>query len=90
MSTHCNRIEDVSRLSRREALRRAGAGFGMVALGGLLNEEALAYNQGADSLPQFPARAKRIIWLFMGAGFRTSTASTPSRSCKNIIAKKYR
>ena len=63
MSTHCNRIEDVSRLSRREALRRAGAGFGMVALGGLLNEEALAYNQGADSLPQFPARAKRIIWL---------------------------
>ena len=37
MSTHCNRIEDVSRLSRREALRRAGAGFGMVALGGLLN-----------------------------------------------------
>ena len=60
MSTHCNRIEDVSLLSRREALRRAGAGFGMVALGGLLNEESLG-NPGTGVLPQLPARAKRII-----------------------------
>ena len=55
MSIHCNRIEDVSRLSRRKALLRAGAGFGMVALGGLLNEETLAYSPGAGALPQFPA-----------------------------------
>ena len=68
MNTHCNRIEDVSRVSRREALRRAGAGFGMVALGGLMNEEALAYSPGDGALPQFQAKAKRIIWLFMGGG----------------------
>jgi len=68
MTTHCNRIEDVSRLSRREALLRAGSGFGAVALSSLLNQEILAYNRRAGVHPQFPAKAKRIIWLFMGGG----------------------
>jgi len=68
MTPHCNRIEDVSRLSRREALLRAGSGFGAVALSSLLNQEILAYNRRAGVHPQFPAKAKRIIWLFMGGG----------------------
>lgn len=86
MNTHCNRIEDVSRLSRREALRRAGAGFGMVALGGLMNEEALAYSPGGEALPQFPAKAKRIIWLFMGGGVSHVDSFDP----KPILQKYHR
>ena len=85
MSTHCNRIEDVSLLSRREALRRAGAGFGMVALGGLLNEESLG-NPGTGVLPQLPARAKRIIWLFMGGGVSHVDSFDP----KPILQKYHR
>ena len=68
MTPHCNRIEDVSRLSRREALLRAGSGFGIVALNSLLNQEILAYSPGTGAIPQFAAKAKRIIWLFMGGG----------------------
>ena len=68
MTPHCNRIEDVSRLSRREALLRAGSGFGIVALNSLLNQEILAYSPSTGAIPQFAAKAKRIIWLFMGGG----------------------
>ena len=68
MTHHCNRIEDVSRLSRREALLRAGSGFGIVALNSLLNQEILAYSPSTGAIPQFAAKAKRIIWLFMGGG----------------------
>jgi len=65
---HCNRIEDVSMMSRRQALTRAGAGFGMTALAGLLSQEASANDSPNFSGTHFPARAKRIIWLFMGGG----------------------
>ena len=68
MTPHCNRIEDVSRLSRREALLRAGSGFGIVALNSLLNQEILAYSPSTGAIPQFAAKAKRSIWLFMGGG----------------------
>ena len=50
-------------------LRQCGAGFGSLALTGLLAE---AQGQQGDSLaarpPQFPARAKRAIFLFMHGG----------------------
>lgn len=81
MSGHCQRIEDVSLLSRREALKRAGAGFGMVALGGLLGGEA----DGAV-LPHFRPRAKRIIWLFMGGGVSHVDSFDP----KPLLAKHHR
>jgi len=86
MSTHCNRIEDVSLLSRREALHRAGAGFGIVALGGLLKEETLGFSPGAGALPHLPARAKRIIWLFMGGGVSHVDSFDP----KPILQKYHR
>lgn len=54
-------------LSRREWLQRAGAGFGGVALAGLLASEAKA-GAGTLASPHFPPRARRIIWLFMGGG----------------------
>src|SRR5437870_927607 len=63
------------RLSRRELLRVSSAGFGSLALAGLLGEEARAAGvdpSTADPLaprqPHFPAKAKRVIFLFMHGG----------------------
>src|SRR5918995_928889 len=59
-------------VSRREALRRAAAGFGSMAFAGLLAEEVSAARAPSNPLdpkpPHFPARAKRIIFLFMKGG----------------------
>src|SRR4051812_6889912 len=54
-------------ITRRELLRQVGAGFGSIALSSLLAEA-----QSGDALaprpPRFPARAKRVIFLFMHGG----------------------
>lgn len=59
-------------VSRREALRRSAAGFGSMAFAGLLAEEASAARAPSNPLdpkpPHFPARAERIIFLFMKGG----------------------
>ncbi|HEY8505554.1 MAG TPA: DUF1501 domain-containing protein, partial [Gemmataceae bacterium] len=64
-------------LSRRELLRRCGMGFGALGLGALLGEAGLlaAEARGATALnplapkgPQFPAKAKHVIHLFMNGG----------------------
>jgi hypothetical protein len=50
-------------------LLKAGAGFGGLALSALLAEEAQAAGANAPSrLPQFGARARSVIWLFMEGG----------------------
>jgi hypothetical protein len=57
--------------SRRQLLRHAGAGFGSLALAAMLAEEARAAsaaNPLAPREPHFPARAKRVIFLFMPGG----------------------
>ena len=57
--------------NRRQMLRRAGAGFGSLALAALLADEARrgpAANPLAPRTPHFPARAKRVIFLFMPGG----------------------
>jgi hypothetical protein len=59
--------------SRRNILRAAGAGFGHLALAGLLGsiaqkasaQELNAINPLAPKRPPLPAKAKRIIFLFM-------------------------
>lgn len=62
------------RLTRRELLRRSSAGFGSLALTALLGQEAKAAapESAASPLairaPHFPARAKRVIFLFMHGG----------------------
>ena len=63
------------RLSRREALRMTACGFGQVALLGLLGQESCEAGGNSDAsnplLPQlshFPARAKRVLFLFMHGG----------------------
>ncbi|MGB8854936.1 MAG: DUF1501 domain-containing protein [Pirellulales bacterium] len=62
-------------LPRRELLRRAGAGFGMLGLAGLLHDEAAAAPAvsiaDAPLAPRpshFPGKAKNVIWLFINGG----------------------
>lgn len=59
-------------ISRRAMLQRAAAGFGYVALQGLLGREqaqcAVIENPLAPKAPLFPARAKRVVFLFMKGG----------------------
>ena len=63
----------VDGLSRRQVLRNAGTGFGMLALAGLLGEAASKARAAdlsapgplAPRAPHFPVKAKRIIFLFM-------------------------
>jgi hypothetical protein len=49
-------------------LQRAACGFGSLALAGLTAQEARAANPLAPRSPHFPARAKRVIFLFMQGG----------------------
>ncbi|KAA0140187.1 DUF1501 domain-containing protein [Gimesia chilikensis] len=59
-------------MNRRELLQNAGGGMGMLALNALLQQEqpahAAANSALSSSKPDFPPRAKRIIWLFMHGG----------------------
>jgi hypothetical protein len=66
----CNRFDHPA--SRREFLRRAGCGFGAVALAALTGERAFASDTlpaaPARRLPDHVARAKNVIFLFMEGG----------------------
>jgi Protein of unknown function (DUF1501) len=52
-------------MSRRAALTQMGAGFGGIALAGLLAEEATASDPLAPRKPHFSPSAKNVIMLFM-------------------------
>src|SRR5215510_10912226 len=62
-------------LSRRQLLQSSSCGFGMLALAGMFESlglrtnSATAANEKANPLlprqPHFPARAKRVIFMFM-------------------------
>ena len=52
-------------LSRRALLRRAGNGFGAVALSTMLGEVAPAWATAAPKVPHFSPKAKSVIFLFM-------------------------
>jgi hypothetical protein len=65
--------------SRRAFLRRSGAGFGMLALTGLLDGQRLLVPEAAaETVPaanpllshagHFPGKAKAVIWLFINGG----------------------
>jgi hypothetical protein len=70
-------------LTRRDLLRRSGIGFGLLGLAGVLEEQGLlvlaargapaavtptAINPLAPKTPHFPARARRVVHLFMNGG----------------------
>ena len=66
MSRPCNQFTPV--VSRRDMLRLSSAGFGSLALASLLQDEVSAANPLAPRKPHFPARANRVIFLFMHGG----------------------
>ena len=58
-------------LTRRSLLRRAGAGAGMLGLATLLRDEKLlaaSLDPLATRESHFPAKAKRVIWIFANGG----------------------
>src|SRR5262245_8728878 len=58
-------------LTRRDMLRASSAGFGSLALAGLLAEQTTAEasnNPLAPKAPHFPAKARRVIFVFMHGG----------------------
>ncbi|WP_020468550.1 DUF1501 domain-containing protein [Zavarzinella formosa] len=56
-------------MSRRQFLKQSALGFGSLALTSMLTETAsAAVDPLAPKKPHFPARAKRVIFLFMKGG----------------------
>ncbi len=55
-------------LSRRQLLKRAGFGFGSIALADMMSATARASEGGLPGLPHFAPKAKRVIFLFMSGG----------------------
>lgn len=61
-------------VSRRQMLKHAAGGFGAIALSGMLAEleaaslQKSSANPLAPRQPHFPAKAKNVIFLFMGGG----------------------
>lgn len=77
--SHFPNFHNTLGMSRREAIRRAGAGFGMLALADLLKADGLlspaaraAAVAGAGPLSpkksHFKSKTKSVIWLFMNGG----------------------
>src|SRR5688572_9806325 len=66
--------------TRRDFLKRAGSGMGLLALSSLLDDMLIRPASAAGPMPtapanplaprpaHFPARAKNVIWLFMNGG----------------------
>jgi hypothetical protein len=61
----------LSQQTRREALRKMGAGIGSIGLASMLGNQSSAASAAgplAPKAPHFPAKAKRVIQLFMPGG----------------------
>src|SRR5260221_14566634 len=63
----CGSIRRIAMMTRRNMLDIMGAGFGMVGFQGLA-EAATAADPLAPRAAHFPAKAKRIINLFLNGG----------------------
>ena len=55
-------------LGRRQLLQSAACGFGGLALSGMMSDQARSASALAERMPHFPARAKRVIFLFIAGG----------------------
>ena len=81
MSTDKQSVPDFNSIdARRRWLQNAGCGFGWLGLSTLLAQTMSAPCVMADGLgdrsqsplaprePHFPARAKRVVWIFVNGG----------------------
>src|SRR5437764_15165370 len=68
----CRRFRRSEPLNRRAFLRRAGAGFGTLALASLLQQRGLLAAATPNPLslraPHFAPKATSVVWLFMEGG----------------------
>jgi hypothetical protein len=64
---HCKRFQPIP-ATRRHLLGRCAQGFGVVALAGLMGEEARAAGALAPRVGHHPAKAKSVIFLYMDGG----------------------
>ena len=97
----CIGEQSIAGLSRRALLGRVGMGLGGMALAHLVNPDARtlsasdARRNSADrgvlgGQPHFPAKAKRVIYLFMAGGpsqldlfdYKPCSTSATARSCR--------
>src|ERR1035438_5611947 len=79
-------------VTRRDALRRIGNGFGMMAFAGMLGDSmAKAGITGETGLGvarlDYPQRVKRVIFLFMNGGLSTIDAFDPKPSLEKFDGK---
>jgi hypothetical protein len=81
-------------LTRREALRRVGNGFGMMAFAGMLGSSIAKAGgiispdgtMGAAKL-DYPQRVKRVIFLFMNGGLSTIDSFDPKPALEKYDGK---
>src|SRR5262245_51866954 len=75
-------------IDRRTLLARVGQGFGTLALASLLaDDRLLAGDDGAPVVPDPKAKAKRVIFLFMGGGPSQVDTFDPKPLLKKLDGK---
>src|SRR4051812_21402821 len=88
---NCNRFTPV--YSRRDLLKTSANGFGALALASLLGQDARAQEKAATPLaakpPMYPARAKRVIFLFMHGGPSQVDTFDPKPALERDNGKPY-
>src|SRR6188474_2929217 len=74
-------------VTRREMLSRCGMGMGAVALAPLLAASDAAINPLAPKQPPLPAKAKRVLHLFMNGGASHVDTFDPKPSLVKFAGK---
>ena len=85
-------------ITRRQLFGRTAKGIGVAALASLLGPDGLLAETdltnpktgGLVGLPHFPARAKRVIFLFQSGGPSQLELFDTSRSCGSCTAPSCR
>src|SRR4249920_1938743 len=63
----CERVQNL--VTRRDMLKRAMLGFGSLAMTDMLVRQTFAATAGLSPVsPLFPAKAKRVIYIFLDGG----------------------
>jgi len=73
-------------LTRRTFLQRAAGGIGLAALGGLLQDKAVA-DEALLGFPNFPPKAKRIIYLFQSGAPSQMDLFDPKPEMAKVFAQ---
>jgi len=72
-------------LSRRQALKAMGSGFGMVGLAGLMQADSRSDTRKAH----FPPRAKRVIFLFLNGGLSQVDSFDPKPTLDRLDGQPF-